>query len=451
MGISYQPKQLQVTTRGGVLFDEHCNVNPPSSDTRLYISTGSGQTATMVNGTNGAYYEFASGTTANAETIVLFKQSFGVGAKVVIQCDRSSASGVANQETFIELVEVDPALLESSPATAVITSGTDVQVANARNAFQIRWPAASNTPEVWSRRDGNTSLRNNACVPITGAGITASYGTSPNFLPAQNYVLKLGNEGVQAVAANRGGVSTTTTAPSYAQAQNSITAGQSTSAHTPVDTSRKYALRIRVKNGASAPASSVITRIYRVIITEDSPFAIDLFGSGTSQMMPHYGDTQTNANWDAIPVRLVQTASSGAGAAVVVTGSTTPLSVNTLPIFNGTAGVLNSETALGAGGIYTTGTVNFGSANTGNIKFHVLADQASATDGVVIECSNSTGTNWRVLAKGTLVADTPLILTAPLAPVSTSANFFSRYRARVINGGVAQTNFSAVLYGGVIT
>lgn len=449
MGVSYNPKQMQVTTRGGVIFDEHCNINPPSSDPKVFISTGSGQTATMVNGTNGAYYEFASGTTANAETIVLFKQAFGIGAKVVIQCDRSSANGVANQETFIELVEVDPALLQSSPATAVITSGTDARVNNARNAFQIQWSAASSTPQVWSRRDGNASMQNSAAVNITGASVTASYGSSPNFLPAMHYVLKLGNEGVGGAVAQRNGISTTTTAPAVTQAQNTTNAGSLVAAYTPVDTSRKYAVRIRIRNGGTAPASSVITRVYRVTITEDNPFAVDLFSGGLSPMFTTYGDTVSNPPYDALPVRLVATASSGAGAAVVIAGATAALSVNTLPIFNGTAGVVNSETALGAGGTYTTGTVNFGGTNTGNIKFHVVSDQASATDGVVIECSNTTATNWRVLAKGTLVADTPLILTAPLAPVSTTGNFFSRYRARVINGGVAQTNFSAVLYGGV--
>lgn len=443
MGISYNPRQMQVTTRNSVIFDEHCNINPPSSDPDLFISTGSGQSATTVSGTNGSYYEFASGTTANAETILLFKRSFGVGAKVQIFCDRSSAAGVANQETFIELVEVDPALLQSNPSTAVITSGTDVRTNNARNAYQINWPAASSTVQVWSRRPGSPSIQN-ANPDITGAALSASIGTSPNFLPGNCYLLKISNEGVAASAPNR--VNSTTFAPTVVVSSGNTAVATTAALYSPVDTSKRYALRIRIKNGGTAPASSVITRVYRVIITEDSPLSADLFSGGTTPFASNNPDLNSGA-YNALPVRITQ--GNSTGVSTLIAGSSVTLNTNALPAFNTTAGVISSETALGVAGVYTTGTVNFSSTTSGNIKFHVVSDQASATDGVVIECSNSTATNWRVLAKGTLVADTPLILTAPLAPITTAGNFFSRYRARVINGGVAQTNFSAVFYGGV--
>lgn len=446
MGISYTPSTLRVTTRENTLIED-CNATSPAVDPDFYVSTGSGQTATTVNGTAGAFYEFASGTTINAETIILLKKPLRLGSTVQIQCDRSVAAGSTNTETFIELVEVDPNLLQSSPATAVITSGTDAQTNNARNAYQIHWQANTTTVKVWNRSAGSPSLDVSSITQdITAASLAISQGTSPNFRPAQHYVLKIGNEGIKAALLDRAFASGTPSTAASGTTSSSVTAFRaSNAAYHSVNTSRTYALRIRIKNGGTAPAASIITRLYRVMVQTDNALTVDPFTSATAPF-GHQVGSATQGQPYALPVVVTQTNSTG----IVMQISACTVNLPTLSIggYLTSTGVTNTETALGANAVYTSGAINFNGAGAGFVKFAVLSDQASATNGVEIQVSNNAATNWRTIANGTAVADTPLVITAPLIAISSSTNFFGRYRVRYTNGAVAQTNFSAVFYGG---
>lgn len=447
MAFSFTPSTMQVTTRKNASYINDCSAASPAADTKIYVSTGSGQTATRVSGSNGGYYEFASGTTANSETTVLFLRPITCGAKVQIFVDRSSAAGVANQQTFIELVEVDATLLATSPATAVITAGTDAQVNDARNAYQVLWPAASSTPQVWTRRSETPSVNVSGSVnDFTGALVVASRGSSPNFVPGNGYIFKIGNEGIHATSLNMS--ATSGILPSAISSNINAQTSSSSAVYAPLDVAKTYALRIRIKNGSTAPASSIITRIYRVSITEDAPLAADVFSSGLTAFNTTYG-SGSEIQYNALPVRLMQQGNQG----LLTTLSNSLVTINTTstPRFNEPFGVYNTNTILGAGGIYNTGAITQG-AISGKCVLCVVSDVDTATDGVLIECSNTTGVDWYVLAKGTALANTPLVLTAMVHPnfsVSTS-NYFARIRARVINGASPQNKFSAIFYAGVV-
>ncbi len=89
-----------------------------------------------------------------------------------------------------------------------------------------------------------------------------------------------------------------------------------------------------------------------------------------------------------------------------------------------------TTTALGANGVFTGAEIkvsNDASATQLDVSFY--ADQASATNGAVIEGSND-GTTWYPLAQGSLVAATPLQLTAPLT--------YPYLRVVLTNGATAQ-------------
>lgn len=447
MAFSFTPSTMQVTTRKNAAYINDCSASSPTSDSKMHVSLGAGQTATRVSGSNGGYYEFDSGTTANAETTILFLRPITSGAKVQIFLDRSIASGVANQQTFIELVEVNASLLFTNPASSVITSGTDAQVNNAANAYQVMWPAALSQPQVWTRRDATASVNVSASISdFTSPSIAASRGSSPNFLPGNGYIFKIGNEGIHAATINMGTTSgilpgaTTNNASAQTIANSAV--------YAPLDVAKTYVLRIRIKNLSTAPASSVITRIYRVSITEDAPLAADVFSSGLTAFNTTYGSS-SEIQYNALPVRLMQQGNQG--LLTSISSSLVTLSTTTSQTFNSTFNVYNTNTILGAGGIYNTGSINQGSI-AGKYVLAVFADVDTATDGVLIECSNSTGIEWFTLAKGSALANTPFTLTTtahPNASVSTG-NWFVRVRARVINGASSQGKFSVLFYAGVI-
>lgn len=441
MAIYFNPATTNITTRTAS-FDQPCNYSLIVNDPDYYVSIGTGQSATGVQGTQGNYYEIASGTTANAETILLLKRPLKLGSRIQIQCDRSVGAGVANTSTFFELVEVDPALLQSSPATCVITEGTSAQVKNARNAYQIAW-INSTAPQIWNRYAGSTAIQNQQQNPITSASVTTSRGSSPNFRPAMHYALKFGNEGIIGTALNLINLSTGN-APAGTSATSS-SFRDSVSAYSGIDVSKTYALRIRVVNGSSAPASSVITRLYRVIVTNDNALAVDPLAAATTP----YGSESPASNTTqpyALPVLVTQGATNLSCAIVTMPEVTS----RNYAFYNTTAGITESVSPLTANATFTSGAVNFLNSTAGLVRLAVVSDQPSATDGVLIEVSNNAGTNWRAIAKGTTIADTPLILSAPLIPTTNTTNFFRQHRVRYINGANAQANFSLAFFGGVL-
>lgn len=104
-----------------------------------------------------------------------------------------------------------------------------------------------------------------------------------------------------------------------------------------------------------------------------------------------------------------------------------------------------SVTPLGISGVYTGGARSAcgsvtGSQNTSlynNFNVQVIADQASATNGLVIQGSqDSAFTTPRVVAQSAVVASTPLTLSVPVA--------YPFYRVVLTNGVVAQTAISLV-------
>jgi len=93
---------------------------------------------------------------------------------------------------------------------------------------------------------------------------------------------------------------------------------------------------------------------------------------------------------------------------------------------------LETATPLGASGTYTgvTRPVN-DTPDKVEVFAEFLADQASANNGAQLQGSDD-GTNWFVIAQGTLTASVPLALSAVL--------LYANYRVVLTNGGTAQTS-----------
>lgn len=106
------------------------------------------------------------------------------------------------------------------------------------------------------------------------------------------------------------------------------------------------------------------------------------------------------------------------------------------PLFNG------STTPLGISGVFTGVARDASGGNQGgisiysNFNVHFISDQASATNGVIIQGSQDAAfTTPRLVAQASLVANTPLLMTVPI--------IFPFYRTVLTNGAAAQTSLSA--------
>lgn len=106
------------------------------------------------------------------------------------------------------------------------------------------------------------------------------------------------------------------------------------------------------------------------------------------------------------------------------------------PIFN------ESTSNLGISGVYTGAARQSSqvspstSSRYNNFNVQVLANQASAANGLQIQGSQDGSTSWQIVAQNAVVASTPLTLTVPVC--------YPYYRVVLTNGAVAQTALSLV-------
>lgn len=348
------------------------------------VQQGVGQTIS-VNGTaNGArYLNINTGTTANSELILLSKHTFHAPVKKVVGLSMSQR--IANQEVYVELVEVDEngdVVVDQDDFTAPFTIG-------ARNCFGMLFDGTSPTTMKYTiRAQGISELAPAAVTGLT----TLATGTAPNFNPASEYQMWLETE----------------IANITARAVNSASAGTQIINRTDYvpNTEYRYAVRIRVKNLATAPASATDVRIHYVRILDAVRNSVDFAMIGGSNLLSQAAPV----NVLAIPT-VTATTNMGAANQVLYADTVAQLAANA--VFTGTAR-------------------DAGSTTVSYKKFvaYFAGSQASDTDGCKIQHSTD-GTTWYDSESGSKVIGKTLRLEADVV-----ARY---YRTYMKNGTVIQT------------
>jgi hypothetical protein len=217
------------------------------------VQTGSGQAITVAGALNGArYLNIASGTTANAETIIISKQTFKAPSSIILGISMSQR--IANCDLFAEIVEVDEA--------GTVINDTTIPSAvflDAKNAAGFRFTGTTVTSQTVQVRQDGVSEESQALTLAT----TVATGTGPNFIPAGNYEITLRTRDIQfsSTVLNTGA---SKVAPSGSLRMSRVP-----------NPDALYALRIRVKNGATGPLSTSDCRIHSVTILDDTRMSID--------------------------------------------------------------------------------------------------------------------------------------------------------------------------------
>ncbi len=290
-----------------------------TTDNWTLVQTGSGQTITVAGATGGSrYLNIASGTTINSETIIVSRQTFKAPSSVLVGLSMSQR--IANCDAFVEIVEVDD-------TGAVLTDTTQPSAVfnNARNAAAFQFTGTTATSQrIQVRQDGLSE--ESAAITLT---TTAATGTNPNFIPAGQFEITLRTRDIQFSSMTINAV-----------AAKVAPTGSLRNTRVP-NPDGLYALRIRVKNGGTAPASNTDVRIHSVTVLDDTRLSVD-FGSIAGVALPQ----------NAPPVQVVNTV--GISGAVTMTSTTVNPVVPATPYFVNSAATTN-------GALILTGTSNLSS------------------------------------------------------------------------------------------
>lgn len=288
-------KALIVGTVQDKFRDEFLTFN--TTDNWTVVQTGAGQTISVAGNTGGArYLNIASGVTANSETIIqskdFFKAPFKLGFAV------TSSQAIANQEFHVELVEVDET--GSFVADASVFSAPTFN--NARNGFGVVFDGVSqNNARYKIRSQGVSEL-----VPVAvsfGTNSRVAGGTTPDFTAQYQIDLLLQTEIAQAQV---GTVNAT--------AARTLIIGRTDYVPNP---DRFYAVRIRCKNLAIAPASTTDWRLHFVRVIDASRVSVD-FGMIGGSPIDHIAAPVKVTTMPTTAVTLTNTAlapNSGYGTA----------------------------------------------------------------------------------------------------------------------------------------
>lgn len=349
------------------------------------LQTGAGIVQSVAGSTVGSrYLNLNSGTTPNSEYIIISKATFK--APVTIMALISASARNVNNSLFYEIVEVDP-------ATGLPIDDTTIPEPlfnNARNAAGFRFNnATATTQDVQVRQDGTSA--ETAALTLT---TTAATGTGPNFIPAGIFEITLRTRDIQFSSTAINGVAAKV-APTGSQRNSRVPNPDAT-----------YALRIRVKNGATPVA--IDWRIHGVTILEDARMSVD-FGGIAGIPLPQ----------NAPPVQVINTITAAISGAI---SANTTLASAGGTIYNDTT------TPLALNATFTGTSRDAGATNTMR-KFcaNIFTDQAGTFR---IEMSND-NTTWRTAKTFAVTANTPIDVEIPVCT--------RYYRVVYVNGGVAQT------------
>lgn len=227
------------------------------------IQNPAGQVIAPAGAAGGArYLNINSGTNPGDETILLSRQFFRGPMKFA--CSVTLSQRIANQEFYIELVEVDA-------DGNVITDATfpAPQFNDARNGAGLMWDGTVAANLKYQIRGAGISALQSASTP---ALTTAATGTTPDFAAAAQFEMLL----------------QTDLAAMQARPVNSVAASTSIIARTDYvpDASALYAIRIRCKN-TGTPATATDFRIHFVRIIDAARFSVDfgMIGDAKSPML----------------------------------------------------------------------------------------------------------------------------------------------------------------------
>lgn len=235
------------------------NFNGSSLDTTSkwdLVQTGAGMTVTVNNGLT-----IAAGTTTNSETILLSKDSFTVSHRTMI--DITPSQKIANQECHLELVSVD--------ATGAVEAAGSLDFAS--------W--------VWENVIGSGATNAIYKVQSGGTNLSTSASTALGLTLTSGGILELN--------------ATPDEVWFYAKAKNTAAARLGSFVHQQrvLDPSKRYKLRIRVKNLSSAPASNTNFVFGKVSVTDYTEMPIEITGG-----------VGANSAGEAMPVNVVTVPSS---------------------------------------------------------------------------------------------------------------------------------------------
>ncbi len=321
------------------------------------LELGSGQTVTVA----GSIMTIAAGTVAGAQTIVRCTQRIRV--KTYIRFIMQLSQRIANQNIFLELINEAGTTFAQYDFNG--TTATSVQC-----------------------RTGNQGT-NNAPTAVT-IPTTASYAVHDIYADTNDVVFS-------SVASN----------------SNAVKSGIASFDRNILDPNEDYFVQIRVRNGATAPASNTNVNIDAVVLQDLTGVKVDIIrGDGTAALT-----NTTPVNVLAMPTTTVTgtvTANAVSHSNVFYNDSTTALAISAT--FTGTS----RDVAVAAGTVHRYSAFNA-------VAF---ADQAGT---LRIEMSND-NTTWRRATPDTAVAaNSPGTLSVPVCT--------RRYRVVYVNGGVAQTVF----------
>jgi len=351
------------------------------------VQQAPGAAAPSVDGLlNGArYLKIPAGTVSGEETILISKQTFRGPVKVALGLSLSQR--IANQEFYVELVEVDDEGNVVNDASFTATKSRQ-----ARNCAGIMFDGAvATTANYVIRGQGVSELVQTAVTTLT----TLATGTTPNFMAAAQFEFLLQTDVLNMACR-----------PVNSAAAATVIANRTD--YVP-NTDPRYAIRIRTKNLATVTATDF--RIHFVRVLDAARLSVDfgVIGGVSSSAM-------------AAPVNVVS-------GSVSFTNST--LAVTTTPTTAGSVQYVDSITNLAISATLT-GASRDATATPTARKFiaYFAGSQASATDGCKIQHSTD-GTTWYDSVTDTKVAGKTLRLEADVVG--------RYYRTIMINGTVAQT------------
>ncbi len=228
---------------------------PGGTDSNVLIPTacaGSGISTGMSYTFANSALVFSMGTTINAEYWLMSKATFTLPLDLypIVQLSQR----IANNNVYIELVEVD--------STGRLVPNT--VAGEIRNRAGVRYQGTSGTALDLESVSGDSPA---------AAVVTASTATSAS--PGHDLLIEYRNEDV---------ILTTGVVDSTA---SHTTSGGRISKQVP-DHTKVYKLRIRFKNGSSAPASNTDVSLFRIVLNVVQDISVEV-SSGRGDMTPNKG------------------------------------------------------------------------------------------------------------------------------------------------------------------
>lgn len=351
-----------------------------------------GMTITTGGVLNGArYLNIAAGTTANAECIILSQNQFRIPAEVAVALSMSQR--IANQDVSVELVEV------TADGTVITDTGivTAPALNDARNAAAMQWNGTTATGMLMVSRSDGASL-----LSVSGTALTtAATGSNPNFIPAATFKMLVGHDDITWSAAGTDALVT----PTFM--------GRRTQALPASD--REYKLRIRIKNGAVAPASNTDVRIHAVRVSDFQRLTVD-FEKYAGRTDPTDALPVNIVTPATLPVSVAAAVTTNAGGVAAAGGFSTARLVSAAASINATVvkasvGRLYRITGFNASAavrylkLYNKATAPVPGTDTPVASFRIPASSPIAIDYGSIGLSFAAGISY-VLTTGTADADT---------------------------------------------